>query len=257
MHMFQLPRKSVRRAVLLRATCFVFGLAAAGIAAAAPDRRISVFVALCDNDSQGVVPVPKAIGNGDDPERNLYWGTADGVMGCFDRSKVWALASRTNYPADNAILRERIYRHATTNAVLVARAYRGREIMRCILDFEDAVRSRRCDLAVFIGHNGLMDFTLPEQPAAAPGTAGKTDCIVLCCMSETYFTARLEAAGGRPVLMTRQLMYPGAFILHAVLPGWLAGASAGELRNLAGEAYARNQKLSARAATGVFAELAK
>ena len=40
------------------------------------DKTIGVFIALADNDSQGIVKVPKAIGNGNDPERNLYWGTA-------------------------------------------------------------------------------------------------------------------------------------------------------------------------------------
>lgn len=44
----------------------------------AADKTIGVFVALADNASQGIVPVPAAIGNGDDPERNLYWGTAGG-----------------------------------------------------------------------------------------------------------------------------------------------------------------------------------
>lgn len=30
-------------------------------------KTIHVYVALCDNVYQGIVPVPKAIGNGDDP----------------------------------------------------------------------------------------------------------------------------------------------------------------------------------------------
>ncbi len=39
-------------------------------------RTIHVFVALADNQNQGIVPVPAALGNGEDPERNLYWGSA-------------------------------------------------------------------------------------------------------------------------------------------------------------------------------------
>jgi hypothetical protein len=35
---------------------------------------IRVFVALADNAAQGILPVPAAIGNGDDAQRNLYWG---------------------------------------------------------------------------------------------------------------------------------------------------------------------------------------
>ena len=37
-------------------------------------RTIHVFVALCDNEHQGIVPVPEKIGNGKDPANNLYWG---------------------------------------------------------------------------------------------------------------------------------------------------------------------------------------
>ncbi|WP_176700834.1 hypothetical protein [Gilliamella sp. Fer4-1] len=36
---------------------------------------IHVLVALCDNKYQKIVPVPKAIGNGQDPKSNLYWGS--------------------------------------------------------------------------------------------------------------------------------------------------------------------------------------
>lgn len=36
-------------------------------------RIVHVLVALCDNEHQGIVPVPARLGNGEDPERNLYW----------------------------------------------------------------------------------------------------------------------------------------------------------------------------------------
>ena len=37
-------------------------------------RTVQVFVALADNQSQGIIPVPAKLGNGEDPEHNLYWG---------------------------------------------------------------------------------------------------------------------------------------------------------------------------------------
>ena len=40
---------------------------------------VHVTVALCDNEHQGIVPVPRAIGNGKDPRNNLYWGADYGV----------------------------------------------------------------------------------------------------------------------------------------------------------------------------------
>lgn len=35
---------------------------------------VHVFVPLCDNDNQGIVPVSKALGDGDNLITNLYWG---------------------------------------------------------------------------------------------------------------------------------------------------------------------------------------
>jgi hypothetical protein len=222
----------------------------------AKERSIGVYVALCDNEHQGIVPVPAAIGNGDDPDRNLYWGAGEGLKGWFDRSKTWKAVSKTDTPSGNDVLRVRTYRLAALNAVLYARAYRGTSIKQCIQDFETAVQLGTYDLVVYIGHNGLMDFDLPE-PAKSDKQVKVPDCIVLCCRSEKYFKTRLRAAGGRPVLLTTQFMYPGSFILHAVLGDWLAGADLARLREAAGTAYARNQGLAAKAGLGVFSDLAK
>ena len=52
----------------------------------ADDRTVGVYVVLADNASQGIVPVPAAFGNGDDPEHNLYWGCADGLKADFERA---------------------------------------------------------------------------------------------------------------------------------------------------------------------------
>ena len=57
--------------------------------------------------------------------------------------------------------------------------------------------------------------------------------------------------------MTDQFMYPGSFLLHDALEVWRRGGSVVEIRGAAGRAYARNQKISVRAATGVFTDLAK
>src|ERR1700733_9726445 len=55
---------------------------------------IHVFVALCDNKYQGIIPVPAAIGNGQDPENNLYWGGDYGARTFFKRSKDWKLVRK-------------------------------------------------------------------------------------------------------------------------------------------------------------------
>lgn len=106
-------------------------------------------------------------------------------------------------------------------------------------------------LVVYIGHNGLMDFDLPEVPGQGPGR----DALVLCCMSEQYFGVRLKDCGARPLLLTTQLMYPGAFILREALAGWIRGEEVAEIRERAARAYAENQRIGLKAARGVFSEL--
>jgi len=230
----------------------------------APPKIIHVFVALCDNASQGIVKVPAAIGNGDDAAGNLYWGCADGAKTVFSGSHNWVRLRVEEKPAP-AVLERAVFEHRTRRAYLVADAYRGREIRQALTDFLQAAaggpvtsvpagsRSLRAgggaDLVAYIGHNGLMDFKLPAIPA---GPASGKSVIVLCCRSHEYFYRRLRQSGATPLLTTTQFMYPGAFILHDVLEGWLAGKPAAELRQHAASAYAANQKIGERAAAGVF-----
>ena len=81
------------------------------------------------------------------------------------------------------------------------------------------------------------------------------DAIVLACVSNSYFGERLMAAGSRPVLMTDQLMYPGSFSLHGALEAWFKGGSRAAIREAAAAPMAKNQKISIRAARGIFSDL--
>jgi hypothetical protein len=219
---------------------------------AAP-KKVAVFVALCDNASQGIVPVPARIGNGDKPADNLYWGCSDGFAGCFGASKEWKLLKK-EVPADPRILERRVYQNQTAGIEVTAEAWRGSEIKACLGAFEAALVAGKQDLCAYIGHNVLMDgdVAAPAAKAAKP-----CDAVVLCCMSEPYFRTRLEALGVRPLILTTQLMYPGSFILRDALPVWAKGGSREKLRDAAAAAYSRNQKISVKAAKGVFANLSR
>ena len=223
--------------------------------ALAEPKKIAVFVGLCDNATQGIVKVGAKIGDGNKPDDNLYWGCTDGLRSYFEASKRWKL-EKTEKAADTGderIFERLTFRHVDGNAVLVAEAWRGSNLKECYQAFEASLVSGKQDLVAFIGHNVLMDTAIDPPTAKAP--AGKTDAVVLCCKSSSYFDERLKTAGGRPVLMTTQFMYPGSFILHAALEPWLAGKDVAALRSAAGQAYARNQKIKVGAATGVFAEI--
>jgi len=49
---------------------------------------IHTYVALCDNASQGIAPVPAKIGDCNDPANNLYWGCSDGARSYLSKSKL-------------------------------------------------------------------------------------------------------------------------------------------------------------------------
>ncbi len=55
----------------MKTLLILLSLALAWTASATP-KTVKVFVALCDNKTQGIVPVGEKIGNGDDPDANLY-----------------------------------------------------------------------------------------------------------------------------------------------------------------------------------------
>ena len=217
----------------------------------AETRNIRVFIALCDNETQGIAPVGKKIGNGDDPEANLYWGCTDGIAVHFRKSGNWKVV-KSESDVSGGILRRLTLKHATADIELVADAYRGSEMKSCVSDFEKAAAGGKFDLVAYIGHNALMDFPL-DPPSKVE--ENDTDVVVLCCLSEFYFKKRLEALGCRPLLMTRQLMYPGSFILASTIESWRKGEGRAVIRSAAGQAYAKNQKISVKAATGVFADL--
>jgi hypothetical protein len=242
----------------------VFSLTLAPLASA--DRVIHVFIALCDNESQAIQRVPAKIGNGDDSPNNLYWGCNDGVRTVFTRSKVWKRMSIGDPDSEGPILERLVFYHAGAQAWLVADAYRGREIKQCLTDYFSAMAGNlkveaaagertvaaggAADLVAYAGHDGLMEFQL-ETPAPAAGNKPKT-AIALCCVSRTFFSGHMEALEATPLLLTTQLMYPAAQVLHECISGWLAGKDANTCLRLAAAAYAKNQKISVRAAAGVF-----
>ena len=71
--------------------------------AIAETKTIHVLVALCDNKYQKIVPVPQAIGNGQDPKNNLYWGAAYGFKTYFAKQKEWQVI-KINKPTSGKIL---------------------------------------------------------------------------------------------------------------------------------------------------------
>ncbi len=228
-------------------------------------RTVHVFVALADNLHQGIIPVPAALGNGDDPARNLYWGAAFGVKTFFSRSADWKLLSIQPKPAP-AVLERCVFKYSTQNVFLIADAYEGSQIRQAIVDFLSASAGANpekiavttdgqtivlngggaADLIAYVGHDGLMDFQLPTYPEGK--NQPHHDAIMLACASKSYFAELLRASGAYPLLWTSGLMAPEAYTLKSAIDGWILDESHERIRERAAEAYHQYQKCSLTAA---------
>ncbi|HKQ72156.1 MAG TPA: hypothetical protein VJ810_00415 [Blastocatellia bacterium] len=228
-------------------------------------KLIHVLVALCDNEFQGIVPVPARIGNGDDPANNLYWGARFGVKTFFKRAGDWRLIEESKNPRAG-ILERLVFKHQAKNAYLVADAYRGREIKRCVADFFEFSAGRAgetinansielyagggADLIAYVGHDGLMDFSLDSFPQKADDR--QRDAVMLACVSKRYFAEPLRKTGARPLLWTTGLMAPEAYVLKAAIDGWVLNEDGEGARRRAATAYNQYQRCGMNAAMKLF-----
>jgi len=228
-------------------------------------RTVHVFVALADNQHQGIVPVAAILGNGEDPEHNLYWGSAYGVKTFFSHSAEWERIRCGDKPKAE-ILERCIFKNRSANVYLVADAYRGLEIRQAILDFLDSAAGDGADylsvpspsgtiklpirgganLVAYAGHDGLMDFQLSRFPDEK--NHDHRDAIILACASKQFFAEPLRASGAYPLIWTTGLMAPEAYTLKSALDGWIAGESNDQIRDRAAGAYDKHQKCGFRAA---------
>ena len=210
------------------------------------------------------------LGNGEDAEHNLYWGSAYGVKMFFSRSAEWERVGCSQKP-QRAILERCTFKYRTANLYLVADAYRGIEIEQAIVDFFDSAAGigeqtltvsagsgdlklpfrGGANLVAYIGHDGLMDFELPRLPHRRNQV--HRDVVVLACASKQFFATGVRASGAYPVLWTTGLMAPEAYTLKSALDGWIAGESNEQIRERAAGAYDKYQKCGIRAAYRLFA----
>ena len=228
-----------------------------------------VVVALCDNVNQGIVPVPKALGNGQDPGRNLYWGARFGVRTYFSRASGWKQVDAGAHGRPPGVLERAIFKSTRPGErhYVVADAWDGARIREAVAVFLEMASGRNVEemtldgvpvrggggahLIAFVGHNGLMDF---QPPALAAGSASPPRAaIVLACASQPYFTALLRRGRALPLLLTTGLMAPEAYSLEAAIRAWFTTPEAAAVREAAAKAYSSHQGCSLRAAQRLFA----
>lgn len=235
----------------------------------AKTKVIHVLVALCDNKYQAIAPVPEAIGNGQDPKNNLYWGAGYGFKTYFSKQKEWQVI-QINKPNNNKILEEIIYKHKNQDVYIVAQAYNGKYIDDTVDDFFDysagkKIRSfslngkqinagGKADLVIYIGHDSLMEWSLskflPDSwrwetlPKEQQEKQKSRYAAVFACKSQRYFSPALSRLGITPLILTTHRMAPEAYSVYAMIDGWLQGESKSSIRLKVASAYSKYQKLS-------------
>jgi hypothetical protein len=188
-------------------------------------RVVHIFVALADNQHQGIVPVPAALGDGGDPIHNLYWGAAFGVKTTFKTSRDWEpIPSGRSQKA--VVLDRCVFRHRTQNVIIVADAYDGGHIREAVIDFLSAAAGGHAetlalnlksgnvsipiagasDLVTYVGHDAFMDFQV--SPVFGKKANKAREAIILACASKPYFGPYLKPTGAEPLLWTTGLMTP-------------------------------------------------
>lgn len=230
-----------------------------------------VIVALCDNQYQGIVPVPETIGNGDDASNNLYWGAGYGVKTFFRRSASWKnipLAASNNAKIlDQVIFKREISRNGKKSiAYVFAEAWRGREIAAATNQFlmitngrhQQTIKADEMEIAVgssahliaYVGHNGLMDFYPPQLQKNTNDQLARS-AVILACKSHDYFKNLIHSPTSL-LLTTRSFMAPEAYSLEATISSWFEYSDNKAVVTAASKAYARYQKISEKSASTVF-----
>jgi len=228
-------------------------------------KTIHVFVALCDNVNQGIVPVPQKLGNGQDAKNNLYWGALYGVKTFFKNDKDWMLvSSETNLKTD--VLERVLFKHKTSNTYLLADAYDGKYIKQTTIAFLEASAGRNelrmkindkeltfggsSNMLAYIGHDGLMEFDV--KGSFKPINNNKRDAIILACISKRFFKPYIEVTKANPLVWTTGLMAPEAYTLKWAIDGWILNETDEQIRERAAQAYNHYQKCGIKGARGLL-----
>jgi hypothetical protein len=239
-----------------------------------------VHVPLCQT---GITACGNAkLGDGDNPDTNLYWSTTPGFGRWFDRKgSGWKrLLKTTADTGDKDVLELRVYRRTvstssawrklgapkTVDVVLVIHGWRGSQIDRALAAYAADVSGQgtrtitladkttidaggAAQIVSFVGHNRLMDldtYTWPEPGKEAKGT------IAIACHTSSYMKRDVTASTRVPLLMTNDFLFSNAAPLEAAVLAFARGGGYGAIRVDAATAYAGVQKKEVKRVMGAF-----
>ena len=159
-------------------------------------KTFHIYVSLWDSPEA----LKNKLSDGNNLEKNLYWGAQFGVKTFFMKSSKWVLIfdQKKN---KGAVAERCIFKLKSDNVYMIADAYYGVNTILAIHDFLNSCSGNTNEtislsngvslnigssskLLAYVGHNGLMDFEYNDSnfiPENKKGTAH--DVIALACMS--------------------------------------------------------------------------
>ncbi|CAN5919692.1 hypothetical protein BH11MYX3_BH11MYX3_17300 [soil metagenome] len=242
---------------------------------------VEVHVPLCE--STIIACGNKKLGDGDNPDTNLYWSTTQGFGEWFVRKgSGWKrmLQQTAASSGDADILAVHVYRRTVATPAawkkrgaparleidIVVHGWRGTAIDRALAAFAADVsgsvaRTLTLDdgstlsaggaaqIVAWVGHNRLMDLDTFQWPR--PGTMTK-GAIAIACHTAAYMEEAVPSATRVPLLMTRDFLFANAAPLEATVLAFAAGGDYARIRLDAATAYAGVQKREVRKVYGAF-----
>lgn len=232
-----------------------------------------IFVPLCDNEHQGIVPTTASLGNGFNLRSNLYWATSTGMKRYFKEKKQWQfIKSSKNVYGDSVVLERVVFKRTYPNKAvvyLIADAYRGDKMLETVNHFLRAASNNyteqlkvddttiiaihgAADLVAFNGHNGLLDlyYDQPNQWYNMPNY--QKDLVVIACYANEYFEREAMRAKAYTIVRAKNRLHPGAFVISGILDEWAMLNSIESMRLSAGKAYCKIHDCSVKTSKKLF-----
>lgn len=228
---------------------------------------VHTYVPLCDNEHQGIIPTTPSLGDGMNLKSNLYWATSGGTKAYFKKQPEWKTVYNA-FDIDTNVLERIVFekRYSNVKVYFVADAYRGDRMEETVNDYLSAIASchfqdivltngdtitaaGNSDLVMFNGHNGVMDQIDIKIWRNADGKL--KDVVMNSCVSYGYLQYDFMNAGGYPLVRSKSLLYPGAYVLEQIVDDWVAGVDEKQICLNAGAVYC--QKHDCGRGTKVYA----
>jgi hypothetical protein len=245
---------------------------------------VHAHVALCDNSI--IRCGSRGLGDGDSLRTNLYWASAGGARGFFDRrgsgwTRVFVGHGEHVDVLERVVWRRRVAPGAAwrqrgvrepVDVYVVVDAWRGRAIDAAVAAYVgdlygDGAREVRlpasgvtlraggaAHVVAYLGHNRWMDTPDFDWAAVArrPRSRQPKGTIAIACHTRAYLRRHVPAATRVPLLLTADFLFASAPAFESAAVAFAGGGSLREIRVAATRGYAEGQRQPVSRVGGVF-----